>query len=94
MNRNGNKSVLIKQLMDALVKNVPFVENMTNEIIENLAGDTFHGGAHWTMIDQYGDVIEEDKRDLIEGNFFLIQKHLIIIIGGILMGLVQGRVIT
>ena len=51
--------------MDALDNNVPLVENMTNEIIDNLAGDTFHGSAHWKMIDQDGDVIEENNRDLI-----------------------------
>ena len=53
--------------MDALDKNVPFVENMTNEIIDNLAGDTFHGGAHWKMIDKDGYVIEEENRYLVEG---------------------------
>ena len=58
LNRNGNKSAPIKRWIDALDKNVPLVENMTNEIRDNLAGDTFHGGAHCTMIDQDGDVIE------------------------------------
>ena len=58
LNRNENMSALIKRLINALDKNVPLVEKMTNEIRENLAGDTFHGGAHWTMIDQDGDVIE------------------------------------
>ena len=57
--------------MDALDKNVPFVENMTNEIRDNLAGDTFHGGAHFAMIDRYGDVIEEENRDFIEGHLIL-----------------------
>ena len=41
---------------------------MTNEIGDNLAGDNFHGGAHCKMMDQDGDVIEEDNRDLIEGH--------------------------
>ena len=41
LNRNGNNSALIKWLMDALDNNVPLVENMTNEIIDNLAVDTF-----------------------------------------------------
>ena len=54
--------------MDALDKNVLLVENMTNEKRDNLAGDTFGGGAHWTMIDQDGDVVEEENRDFIEGH--------------------------
>ena len=41
---------------------------MKNEIRDNLTGDTFHGGSHWTMIDQDGYVIEEENRDLIEGH--------------------------
>ena len=44
--------------MDALDNNVHLVENMTYEIRDNLAGDTFHSGSHWTMIDQDGYVIE------------------------------------
>ena len=44
--------------MDALDKNVPLVENITNVIRDNLAGYTFHSGAHWKMIDKDGDVIE------------------------------------
>ena len=60
--------------MDALDKNVPFVENMTNEIIDNLTGDTFHGGAHYIMIDQYGDFSEEENRDLIEGYLIFYPK--------------------
>ena len=68
MNSNGHKSALIKKLMDALDKNVSLFENTTNEIRDNLAGDTFHVGAHWKMIDQDGDVIEEENRDLIEGH--------------------------
>ena len=52
--------------MNALDKNIPLVENMTNKIRDNLAVDMYHGGAHWTMIDQYGDVIEEENRDFIE----------------------------
>ena len=52
LNRNGNKSALIKLLMDALYKNVTLVENMENKIRNNLAGDPFHCGAHWKMIDQ------------------------------------------
>ena len=54
--------------MDALDKNVPLVENIGNEIRDNLSGDKFHGGAHWKMIDQYRDVIEEENIYLIEGN--------------------------
>ena len=68
LNRNGNKSALIKRFMDALDKNVPLAETTTNEIIENLTGNTFHGGAHWTMIDKDGDFIEEENMDLIEGH--------------------------
>ena len=30
LNRNKNNSALIKRLMDALDKNIPLVENMTN----------------------------------------------------------------
>ena len=44
---------------------------MKNEIRDNLAEDTFHGGSHWTMIDQDGDVIEEENRDFIEGHRLL-----------------------
>ena len=40
---------------------------MTNEIRYNLAGDSFHGGAHWKMIDQDGDTIEDKNIYLIEG---------------------------
>ena len=53
--------------MDALDKNAPLAENITNEIIDNFAGDTFHSGAHWTMIYQDGDVIEEENWYFIEG---------------------------
>ena len=54
--------------MDALDNNVSLVKNMTHEIRDNLAGDTFHGGSHWTMIDQDGYVIEEENRYLIQGH--------------------------
>ena len=54
--------------MNALDKNLPLIEKITNEIRDNLAGDTFHGGAHWTMIYQYGDVIEQENRYLVEGH--------------------------
>ena len=64
---NGNKSALIKRLMDALDKNVTFVENETNEIRYSLTGDTFNGSANLTMIDKDGYVIEEENRYLIEG---------------------------
>ena len=74
LNRNDNKSALIKWLMDALDNNVPLVENMTNEIRDNLTGDTFHGGAHWTMIDQDGGVIEEENRVFIEAHRLLDPK--------------------
>ena len=54
--------------MDELDKNVPLVENMTDLTRNNLAGDTFHGGDHWTMIYQDGDIIEEENRSFIEGH--------------------------
>ena len=74
LNRNGNKSALIKWLMDALDNNVPLVENMTYEIRDNLAGDTFYGGSHLTMIDQDGYVIGGENRYLIEGHRLLDPK--------------------
>ena len=60
--------------MDALDDNVTLVEKMTNEIMDNLAGDMFHIGSHWKMIDQDGYVIEEENRVLIEGHRLLDPK--------------------
>jgi hypothetical protein len=67
LSRNGNKQVLVNRLKDALTNNVPLVLNMTTEIRDNLAGDTFHGGAHWEIVPQDGEVIMDQNRDLIEG---------------------------
>jgi hypothetical protein len=67
LSRNGNKQVLLNRLKDALTNNVPLVLNMTTEIRDNLAGDTFHGGAHWEIVPQDGEVIIDENRDLIEG---------------------------
>ena len=41
---------------------------MTNEIRDNLAGDTFHDGVHWTIIDQDRYVIKDENIDLIVGH--------------------------
>jgi len=57
--RSGNKPVLIERLKEAIRRNAPLVGNMTAEIRNNLAGDAFNGGAHWAMVEQDGDVIEE-----------------------------------
>ena len=45
--------------MYALDKNLLLVENIINEIRDNLAGNTFHGDDHWTIIDQDGGFIVE-----------------------------------
>ena len=67
LSRSGNKPLLVSRLKEAVTNNAPLLLNMSNEIRDNLAGDTFNGGAYWEMVPQDGETVVDENRELIEG---------------------------
>ena len=56
----GKKDELVERLVKAIEENVPLVENLPTEKVENLAGDGFSPGAHWELLECNGEFVEEN----------------------------------
>ena len=56
----GLKEVFVARLKDAILKNVPLVENLAPKEADNLAGDVFSPGAYWKELPCEGEYVKED----------------------------------
>ena len=59
LNQKGKKNELQARLKVGLESNVPLVENLGEKEASNIAGDVFDPIAHWELLEQDGEVMNE-----------------------------------
>ena len=58
MNAKGKKEELVLRLKEAVEKGVKLIENLTPEMSQNMAGDSFSPGAYWKLLECDGEYLD------------------------------------
>ena len=63
----GKKAELVVRLKEAVDRNMPLMQNLDQETLDNLAGNGFSLGAKWEIEAPNNDVVEREDERLVDG---------------------------